>query len=494
MSFLNQSGDLSPFNEVVPDAARITGLARSSILTQRRRCRVTPQSGPTYGSAGANGGNSQIQFLIADQGGLIDPRSIVLNYTITATGTTPCPDDGHPFTTVQVLMNGQLMDNIQNAMKLTNIEMKLGGSRSYYTSAGSMQGFELLNPDLTSVVPTTTFSVASAPGWGYVANNTADLAVRAKRAASNMFGGYTGEPRSIPLGLMSGVGRMKQYLPIALLGELSLVLITGSAGEVMFQPNSSADADYSLANVSLEYDVVVPDARYMQLLQKIASDPSDAGINLPYESSVVTAGGVINSAAASTTSLSENTVIVSRATNHLLRAHIVQIPTLGLTALSYPSQSCFSHAGTWSVQWRIGSQVYPQIAAQNDASMFNTALLAYGSCEQENGSVINRALWGNSTSCATAGTAAVFETAQVASGGTVRYAYADSFIPSYGFQTVKGASVAETVDGVSLAGASGSQLINTIVSMPQASYTPFVALVALRFVRASGGGVQIIGA
>jgi hypothetical protein len=28
MSFLNQSGDLAAFNEVVPDAARVSGLTR----------------------------------------------------------------------------------------------------------------------------------------------------------------------------------------------------------------------------------------------------------------------------------------------------------------------------------------------------------------------------------------------------------------------------------------------------------------------------------
>jgi hypothetical protein len=66
---MNQSADLSAFVEVIPDAARVTGLARTSILTQRRRCRVIPQSGMNYGSAGANAGNSQLQFLIADQGG-----------------------------------------------------------------------------------------------------------------------------------------------------------------------------------------------------------------------------------------------------------------------------------------------------------------------------------------------------------------------------------------------------------------------------------------
>ena len=492
MSFANQSGDLSMFDEVVPDSARVTGMSRSSILTQRRRCRVTPQSGQTYGTpaAGTGGGNSQIQFLIADQGGLIDPRSIVLNYNISTSGTVVVPDDGHPFTNVQVLMNGQLLDNIQNAMKLTNIEMKLGGSRSYYQSAGSMQGFELLNPDLNTTIPVSTFALGAYPSWGYVANNLGDLAVRSGRPANARWNGTVGEQRSIPLGLMSGVGRMKSYLPISLLGELSLVLITGSAGEVTFQNSAAGNGDYALSQVSIEYDVVVPDARYMALLQKVATDPSDSGVNLPFESSIVTAGGTINTSA----TLTETSVIVSRATNHLLRAHVVQIPANALQSLAYPSQSCFCHASTWSIQWRIGSQVYPQVAASGDASMFNMSLSAYGSPVQENGSVINRALWGNTTSTANLGTAAVFETAQLATGGTVKFAYADSFIPSYGFQTVKGDAVPLDVDGVSLAGASGSQLITSIISASDQAVVPYVALVALKFLRAAGGAVSIVGA
>ncbi len=490
MSFTNQSGDLSPMEEVVPDAARVTGLARSSILTQRRRCRIIPQSGQTYGSAGAGAGNSQLQFLIADQGGLIDPRSIVINYNIQTTGTAACPDDGHPFTTAQVLLNGQLMDNIQNAMKLTNVEMKMGGSRTYYQSAGSFQGFELLNPDLVSTVTATTTTLALVPAWGFVANNLSELSVRTARAASAVTGNYAGEPRSIPLGLISGVGRMKTYLPIALLGELTLVLIAGTAGEVMVQNSAAADCNFSLSNVSLEYDVVVPNAEYMALLQKIATADNETGLNLPFESSIVTAGGTI----AASATLTENTVIVSRATNHLLRAHVVQIPSSCLQRQAFPSQSCFNHAGTWSVQWRVGSQVYPQVAAQGDASIFNTSLLAYGSVVQENGSVINRALWGNSTNGETPGTLAVYETAQAATSGSTKFAFADSFIPSYGFQTVKGDAVPLDVDGVSLAGASGSQLITSIISAPGIAMVPFVCLVALKFVQARRGAVNILGA
>ena len=142
----------------------------------------------------------------------------------------------------------------------------------------------------------------------------------------------------------------------------------------------------------------------------------------------------------------------------------------------------------------IGSQVYPQIAAQGDASMFNTSLLAYGAVDGENGTCINRALWGNSSNCASAGTLAVNETAQVSSGGTTKFYGADSFIPSYGFATVKGSAVPLDVDGVSLAGASGSQLIVSLVSAPSVAYTPYVSLVALKFIRAQSGAVSVVGA
>jgi hypothetical protein len=93
MSFTNQSGDLYPFTEVVPESAQFGAPERSSILTQRRRCRVVPQTGGAYGSAGSGAGGAQIQFLVADQGGLLDPRSMAINYTIQTSGTTVGPDD-----------------------------------------------------------------------------------------------------------------------------------------------------------------------------------------------------------------------------------------------------------------------------------------------------------------------------------------------------------------------------------------------------------------
>ena len=491
MSFTNQAGDLYPFTEVVPGAAQFGAPERSSILTQRRRCRVTPQTGTSYGtvSSGTGAGGSQIQWLVADQGGLIDLRSVCINYTIYTSTSGVCPDDGHPFMNVQALLNGQLLENIQNAPKLTNVEMAIGGSKNYYSTAGSLQGFELLNNDLVTNVPSSSVT-ASITAWGYVSGNAASVSVRAQRASSAVFNNIAGEQRSIPLGLIMGLGRMKQYLPLALTGELAFVFITGQPNDVLFNTASTVAGDYSLSQVSLEYDIVVPDARYMSVLQKVAMEDG-AGLTMPYESSIVTTAASI---AASSAALTQNDLIVSRATNHLLRASVVQIPTTCVSLMGFPSQSCFGHAGLYSVQFRIGSQVYPQVAAQGDASLFNMSLAAYGSVLQENGSCTNRVLWGNSTNGATAGTAAVYETAEAAASGTLKFCYADKCVPTYGFQTVKGDAVPLDVDGVSLAGASGSQLIASLISAPGVAYTPFVILTALRFIKAQGGAVQVVGA
>jgi hypothetical protein len=159
----------------------------------------------------------------------------------------------------------------------------------------------------------------------------------------------------------------------------------------------------------------------------------------------------------------------------------------------------------WSYQNRIGSQVYPQIPAQGDADMFNLALEAYGSVSQENGTCVNRQLWGTSTALSAYGASnAVYETpavacsstATVAAAGTgaAQFGFADSFIPSYGFRTVKGEADKLDVDGINLSAASGSQLITTILAAPPIAYTPYISLTALKFITARGGAVTVSGA
>jgi len=101
-SSLVQSTHSMPMEEVVPDAAMVKGLTRSSILTQRRRIRVPFQTGISYGSNGTGGAGRQLQAVIADAGGLLDPSSINVLYNIQVSSagasTQVVSDDGHPFT------------------------------------------------------------------------------------------------------------------------------------------------------------------------------------------------------------------------------------------------------------------------------------------------------------------------------------------------------------------------------------------------------------
>ena len=114
-------------------------------------------------------------------------------------------------------------------------------------------------------------------------------------------------------------------------------------------------------------------------------------------------------------------------------------------------------------------------------------------------------MWGTSTALAANNTSnAVYETPSIACSstptstsvntGAAQFGYADSFIPSYGFRTVKGNADKLDVDGINLSASSGSQLITTILAAPPIAYTPYVTLTALKFITARGGAVTVSGA
>ena len=496
MSSLVNSSHSLPMEEVVPRAASVQGLTRSSILTARRRVRAAPQTGVSYGASGAGGASSQIQFVIADQGGLLDPASIALVYNIKTTGTgNEVPDDGHPFTRMQISLNGQMLEDNAQAAKTTNAEVKLASTKSWYQSSGSFCGFELLNNELgtgtATATPTAVQQQQYGGAWCDVSGNTASQTARTDNATTYPVGNpLGGEQRSLPLGLISGVGRMKQYLPLSVLGELNLTLYTGSKAEVLFQLGAGTNADFSLGGVYIEYDIVVGHPEYMNLIARVANDPSEQGLVLPFESTIMTSSGTI---AASITALVENSIVVSRATNHLVRTFLIQQPTSYIASTAYPCQSCFQHNQTNKVQWRVGSMYYPQIPAEGDASIWNMTALAYGSASLNTAtSVINRVAWAQTT--AVPPVAANAASATYGTEGPYRYNFADSFLPAYGFQNVKGDADPLAVDGISLSGASGSQLVCVVTNAPALTTTPTLGLVALRFIQAQAGSVRVQGA
>ena len=488
MSSLYQSGAQLPMEEVVPAAASVRGLTRSSILTQRRRIRVAAQTGRDVGSGAgataANGGNQQIQFLLSDAGGLVDPASICVVYNFCTNAAVP--DDGHPFTRCQISLNGQLLDDVNSAAKNTNAEVALGATKDWYSTSGSFCGFELLNNELN----TGTASVANAAGlqaycsaWGDVSGNWLNMEARYDDAATtaNPLGGVQ---RVLPLGLISGIGRMKNYLPLNILGELSFTFYTGSANEVLFS-TAGGSPDFCLKGIYLLADIVIPHPAYAEVLSRMANEGAEGGISMPYESTIVSQGGVMT---ASASALTDYSIIVSRATNNLVRSVVFMQPNARLTSSQYPVQSCFNHAFTNKIQWRIGSQFYPSIPAEGDADIWATAASAYGTAglNEQNG-VANRVLWAQTTPITQV-------SAHTNGEGAYKFNYSDKFTPAYGFRVVKGAAEEIQMDGVSLAGASGSQAVVAITAAPAVDTAPFVTLVATRVIQAAGGQVRVLGA
>ena len=514
-SVLYQSGAQMPMEEVVPGAAAVRGLTRSSILTQRRRIRVGAQSGRdvgTFGTTCSGGGNQQIQFLLSDAGGMVDPSSICLVYNMCTATTTAAnqavPDDSHPFTRCQISLNGQLLDDVNSAAKNTNAEVTLGATKDWYQTSGSFCGFELLNNELNTVASSpsvaafagATFGAATAAAnttalstwlqgytaaWGDVSGNWANIEARYDDAATTV-NPLGGQQRVLPLGLISGVGRMKNYLPLSILGEMSFTFFTGSANEVLFSP-AGGSPDFCLRGVYLIADIVIPHPAYAEVLSRMANEDG-AGLSLPYESTIVSQGGIMPGTAAPGNALTDYSIIVSRATNNLVRSLAWFQPQARLTSSQYPVQSCFNHAFINKAQWRIGSQFYPSIPAEGDADLWAMSASAYGTAglNEQNG-VTNRILWAQTTP--------ISQVAAHTNGeGTYKFDYADKFVLGYGFRVVKGAAEEVQMDGVSLAGASGSQAVLAVTAAPTVDTSPFVSLVALRVIQAANGQVRVLGA
>jgi hypothetical protein len=492
--------------EVVPDAAMVKGLTRSSILTQRRRVRVPFQTGISYGSNGTGGASRQLQAVIADAGGLLDPASINVLYNIqvssVAAPTGVVSDESHPFTRVQVSLNGNMLEDVNSAAKYTNAEMKLSTDQDFYKNEGSFCGFGLLNPELNSgpaSVANAAALQAYSSAWGDIPGNIPAANARQTLAPNTVpWNPYGGESRILPLGLVSGVGRMDQYIPLSVMGELNITLFTGQQGEVVFQLPGATDGNFSLNGCFVEYDICVPHPLYSDLLHKMANDPNEPGINLPFESVIMASSGTIGTSA----TLTQASVIVSRATQNLLRSFAIFQPSNVLASPNYPIQSCFSHCGVGQFQLRVGSMYFPSQPAIGDAGMFAATMTAYGSAGRNTSStVINRNTWGTYTLGA-AGTLAANEPVLPAGQSTTyatgnHLAWTDSFVPAYGFRVVKGDAEPLDVDGISLSGASGSQLVWELFMAPNtagSTITPTIAMVALRFLTAHGGSVRIVGA
>ena len=334
-----------PVEEIIPDAAMVRGVSKSSLLTGRRRVRLAPQTSASAGTyTSATAGNSAngnlIQFVIADSTSLLDMNSAVLSGTVQVFGTSasrPVLDDGCPFIRrITTSINGTLADDTDLANRYANASVYASSDRATYAGALSFAGYYAQNPALAVTGSTfTQYAVGDLSG--------------AQIAATARYNSSTGYQFAIPLSVLSSMYRTKQYLPLSAMGELVIQLVCASPGEACFQRVGATDAGYVLSDIQLELDFVQPHFLYSEMLSRVTQLEGEQGMVVAYDATIGTQSQSFSAATGT------NNITTSLATNNLRKIIACVTPADFIGSPNYPVCSTFPHAYLNNVQFRVGS-------------------------------------------------------------------------------------------------------------------------------------------
>ena len=455
-----------PVEEVVPDAAMVKGVSRSSLLTGRRRIRIQPQTG-TSASA-----NSIIQFVLADSSSLADLNSAVISYTITTTGTGDVAlDDGPAWCRrATIALNGTNIDDTDLANRWANAQVLAGADRSSYNGPLSFAGFWAQNNQLPSgtTYPSTTYANGDLSGA------LVSASVRYKAGAQF----------AVPLSMISKFFATKQYLPLSQCGELVVQLLCATNAEAVFQRAGNTDGAYSITNCFLEIDLVQPHFLYAEMLNRVTQLEGEQGVVVPFNA-------VISAQGQSVSSSGQANIVTSLATNNLRKVIVTMSPTDYLSNINYPAVSAFGNHSLSGLQFRCGSLYFPSQEAVNTGSIWWMTSSAFNGGEPlhvRNG-IIDYQTFTKTTGAGPVG----FNV----TGVTQKQYWADSCVIGYGFDNYKGGEPLDA-DGISVLGQAGSQLVTLLRIAPNPTYfpsgvTPNIHLERTRYIVLKNGALRVEG-
>ncbi len=467
-----------PVEEVVPDAAMVKGVSRSSLLTGRRRIRLQAQTGTSAAQ------NSIIQFVLADSSSLLDLNSAVLSCTVTTTGTGDVAlDDGPSFIRrATIALNGTNIDDTDLANRWANAQVYAGADRAWVQGAGSFAGYWQSNPALNTAGSTYG---TSTPNYmtGDVSGALVSASVRYK----------AGIQLAYPLALVSKFFSTKQYLPLSQAGELVVQLLCATNAEACIQRTGNTDGAYSLTNIFLEVDMVQPHYLYAEMLNRVTQLEGEQGLVVPYNA-------VISAQGQSITSSGQANIVTSLATNNLRKVVVTMSPIAEAT-INYPICSAFGNHALTGLQFRCGSLYFPSQEAVNTGSIFWTTQSAFngGDPVHHRNGVMDIATFSKTTGPGPVGfnvTSIYNPTTASNTNGQKQY-WADTCVIGYGFDNYKGGEPLDA-DGISVLGQAGSQLVTLLRVAPNATYfasgiLPNIHLERTRYIVLKNGSLRVEG-
>ena len=429
-----------PIEEVVPDAAMVKGVSRSSLLTGRRRVRLQPQTGT---SAAAN---SIIQFVLADSSSLLDLNSVVLSCTMTVTGTGDTAlDDGPAFIRrATVALNGTNIDDTDLANRFANANVYAGADRAWYNGAGSFANYWAQNPAM---------AVPQGANVQYALGDVSGCLVTASVRDK------IGVQMAWPLGLVSKFFTTKQYLPLQNCGELVIQLLCDTNANAIFQRTGGTNGSYSLTNIFLEADFVQPHYLYQEMLNRVSQMEGEQGVVVPFNA-------VISAQSQAILGSGQANIVTSLATNNLRKIILTQTPVTE-AGINYPSASAFANNSLTGVQFRVGSLYFPSQEATNAASIFWMTQSAFNCGEpihHRNGCIDYNTF---TKTTGSTGASITSSTSASATGYTPQF-WGDSCVVAYGFDNAKGVEPLDA-DGLSVLGQAGSQIVSLMRIAPLTS-------------------------
>lgn len=473
---LNQNFMGMPVEEVVPDAAMVKGVSRSSLLTGRRRIRLQPQTGTSAGP------NSIIQFVLADSSSLLDLNSAVLSATVTTTGTGDVSlDDGPAFCRrATIALNGTNIDDTDLANRWANAQVYAGGDRAWTQGAGTFAGYWQGNPALNtagSVYPPVSYAT------GDVSGGLVSASVRYK----------AGFQAAWPVALMSKFFGTKQYLPLSQCGELVVQLLCATNAEACVQRSGATDGAYTLSQIFLEVDMIQPHYLYSEMLNRVTQLEGEQGLVVPYNA-------VISAQGQSVTSAGQANIVTSLATNNLRKVVVTMSPIAEAT-INYPICSAFGNHALTGIQFRVGSLYFPSQESFNTGSIFWMSQSAFNGGEPihaRNG-VMDICSFSKTTGPGPVGfnvTSVYNPTSASNTNGQKQY-WADTCVIAYGFDNYKGGEPLDA-DGISVLGQAGSQLVTLLRVAPNATYftsgiLPNIHLERTRYIVLKNGALRVEG-
>lgn len=479
--------------EVIPEAMKAKDLAQSSLVMSRTRVRLTPQGSQTVSSQG--GATPVVNFFLQDNASLADLQSMALSFeaTINDISGSNVFDDGiwSVLNRLVITCQSQVVEDTQNLAKAVNARLYASEPSSLYENFGSFMGQWKLAGN-NGICALSGLDISGTPIIlpKYEVIKKEPLVKSLYTNGRNKF--------VIPMAFLSEFFAIPTYLSLPLMGQIQIQLQLASSSDALVNSGVGGSGYYTLGNLALEYDAILPSPMYLQLLEKIATDPQETGLRY-----------VVNS----TMSASQNTpaqptgsqqIVVSKATSNLRSMMLVQQSTNGLKFANYPKQSTFPNCGLQSVQIRVGSTYFPLYKSEGARLVADTQRV-YGGFE----SVVHPGVvdvvnyFATTTVDGTTGATnmknvnggedAVFDTASTG-------VYCDAFVYGYNFDKIANGKMGEMdLDGISSLSTSAGQLVAQLDYPSTSLMTTNEAIQITAFVKFSrilevrAGATRVIG-